>query len=80
MRTVTVRLFARLRELAGADQVSVEVPENATIGQLRQRLQMAYPQLPVSMCAVAVDAEFARDEDNLDPSGQIALLPPVSGG
>jgi molybdopterin converting factor small subunit len=31
-------------------------------------------------CAVAVDAEFARDEQALSEGQEVALLPPVSGG
>ena len=36
--TVTVRLFARARDLAGADAVSVELPAGATAADLRRRL------------------------------------------
>jgi molybdopterin converting factor subunit 1 len=80
--TVTVKLFARARDLAGADAVRVELPQGATVAGLRRELSRAYPSLAglLARCAVAVEAEFARDGDVLAEGAEIALLPPVSGG
>ncbi len=77
-----VRLFARARDLAGADHVAVELPAGATVADLRARLVAQYTRLAelAKRCAVAVDAEFAGDEDVLKDGAEIALLPPVSGG
>lgn len=77
-----VRLFARARELAGADHVAVELPSGATVADLRARLAARYTRLAelVKRCAVAVDAEFAGEADVLKDDAEIALLPPVSGG
>ncbi len=56
-----VRLFARARDLAGADQVAVELPDGAAVADLRRSLIALYPRLAdlMAKCAVAVDAEFA---------------------
>ncbi len=80
--TVVVRLFARARDLAGADSLPVEVPDGATAGQLRRRLTAACPALNnlVGRCALAVNDEFADDGLTLPPGAEVALLPPVSGG
>ena len=80
--TVTVKLFARARDLAGADAVRVELPQGATVAGLRRELGRAHPALAglLARCAVAVEAEFARDGDVLAEGAEIALLPPVSGG
>ena len=77
-----VRLFARARELAGADHVAVELPAGTTVADLRARLAAQCPSLAalIGKCAVAVDAEFAGDADVLPDGAEIALLPPVSGG
>ena len=40
-----VRLFARARDLAGADHVAVELPAGATVADLRARLVAQYPRL-----------------------------------
>jgi sulfur-carrier protein len=79
---LNVRLFARARDLAGADHVAVELPAGATTGDLRRRLVALYPRMTdlIAKCAVAVDAEFASDDRTLSEGADIALLPPVSGG
>lgn len=79
---VVVRLFARARDLAGAEAVEVEVPEPATIAALRVRLAAAIPALAglVPRCALAVGEEFVGDDHRLLPGEEAALLPPVSGG
>ena len=59
----TVRLFARARDLAGADFVIVDLPEGATVAEVRRRLAERVPALGalLARCAVAVDEEFAAD-------------------
>jgi molybdopterin converting factor subunit 1 len=80
--TVRVRLFARARELAGADSVAVELPAGATVADLRRRLSEACPALRglLPRSAVAVNQEFADDGTPISPGAEVALLPPVSGG
>jgi len=77
-----VRLFARARDLAGADRVEIELPAGATVGDLRQRLAAAYPALAslLERSALAVNDEFADDALTLPANAEVALLPPVSGG
>lgn len=82
MRTVTVRVFAHLREQCGNDRVEIQVPDTCQVSQLRQALTEQVPILAewVPRCAVAVDAEYAEDTTSVPPGAEIALLPPVSGG
>ena len=82
MMTVTIRLFARARDLAGADFVALDLPDAATVANLRQRLAERVPALVVLLprCAVAVNEEVADDSTAVQPGSDVALLPPVSGG
>jgi molybdopterin converting factor subunit 1 len=79
---VHVRLFARARDLAGTDTLQVELPDNATVSDLRRRLAGDYPALAglLERSALAVENEFAAESLKLPVNGEIALLPPVSGG
>jgi molybdopterin converting factor subunit 1 len=79
---VVVQLFARARDLAGAAQIRVELPEGATVAQLREQIASQLPGLTslLERSAIAVDNEFAQPEQSLDARDEIALLPPVSGG
>ena len=82
MKTIHVRLFARAKDLAGAESVAVEVSPEARVGDLRRRLVELYPALAglLERSALAVDNEFAEDARLLSGTTEIAVLPPVSGG
>lgn len=77
-----VRLFARARDLAGADTIRVELSEGATVADLRRRLAADQPALAglLERSALAVENDFAEDSRVLSPNDEVALLPPVSGG
>lgn len=74
---VSVRLFAGLRERAGADAIRIELPDGARVGDALAQLTELTKGLPVVM---AVNREYARPEDPLAPGDELALIPPVSGG
>jgi molybdopterin converting factor subunit 1 len=77
-----VRLFARARDLAGADSLHIELPDGATVADLRRQLAIVCPALAglLRRSALAVANEFASDALILSEGVEIALLPPVSGG
>jgi molybdopterin synthase catalytic subunit len=79
---VTVRLFARAKDVVGRDSVRVELAAGATVGELRRRLAAEYPALAglLARSAIGIDSEFARDEAVIPAAAEVALLPPVSGG
>lgn len=80
---VSVRLFAILRELAGARLIDVELPERATVADAlevlgqRSELSDALARIPVRM---AVNQQYADSGMQLHPGDEIALIPPISGG
>ena len=80
--TFEVRLFARAKDLAGAESVRVELPPGATVAELRRRLAAERPALAglLTRCAIAVNDEFADDALTLPHTAEVAVLPPVSGG
>jgi molybdopterin converting factor subunit 1 len=79
---LAVQLFARARDLAGAGQITVELPAQATVRDLRKQLGKTCPALDSLLphCALAVDNEYAGDSAVLSSTSEVALLPPVSGG
>jgi MoaE-MoaD fusion protein len=79
--TFEVRLFARAKDLAGAESVRVELPPGATVADLRRRLAADHPALAglLGRCAVAVNDELADDASALPPRAGVAVLPPVRG-
>ncbi|MQC19089.1 MAG: hypothetical protein DWG83_00750 [Chloroflexi bacterium] len=81
---ITVRLFAGLREAAGADRLTETFDgEHVTIEDLRTRLDERYerlrPHLP--RVAIALNEEYVLDADEALKDGDtVALIPPISGG
>jgi MoaE-MoaD fusion protein len=74
---VTVRLFAMLRERAGASEMTLELPEGARVSDALAELRDIAEGLPLVM---AVNREYAAEDQVLDPGDELALVPPVSGG
>jgi molybdopterin converting factor subunit 1 len=79
---VSVRMFARARDLAGTSLLRLQLPAGATVAELRRSLADACPALTplLAHSALAVENELADDDRVLTAEAEIALLPPVSGG
>jgi len=80
MTTVRVRLFAALREIAGASEVEAS---GATVGDLVTALSEDYGERFAKVAragSVVVDGERVPADRALADGDEVALLPPVSGG
>jgi MoaE-MoaD fusion protein len=74
---VTVRLFAGLREQAGAGRSEVELPEGATVADVWAALELGTE--PAGLL-YAVNRVYAEPGRSLVDGDEVALIPPVSGG
>ena len=74
---VTVRLFAMLRERAGAGELVLDLPEGARVSDALEQLGSLAEGLPLVM---AVNREYAPEDQVLGAGDELALIPPVSGG
>jgi molybdopterin converting factor subunit 1 len=79
---VTVRLFARLRDIAGAAELARDLAPGATIRDLRRQLAAEFPELGHYERSIssAINADYARMDQVIGEGDEIAFLPPVSGG
>ncbi len=79
---ITVLLFATLKDRAGADRLSLDLAEAATVAALKERLAADVPVLAPALptALVSVNHEFAFAEDALHDGDEVGLFPPVSGG
>jgi molybdopterin converting factor subunit 1 len=79
---VTVRLFARLRDIAGTAEMPRDVEPGATIGAVWQQLAGEFPALADygRSISTALNADYARMDAELHDGDEIGFLPPVSGG
>jgi molybdopterin converting factor subunit 1 len=79
---VTVRLFARLRELAGSGELTTELPDGSTARDAWNAIAHDHPPLAAYATTVscAVNETYARFTTPLRDGDEVAFLPPVSGG
>jgi sulfur-carrier protein len=79
---VTVKLFARLRDIAGASELTRELAPGATVRTVWEELAREYPEIASyeRSISTAVNADYARRDQVLADGDEVAFLPPVSGG
>jgi MoaE-MoaD fusion protein len=76
---VRIRLFAQLRERAGAGELSLDLPDGACVRDALADASVASlaQGLPLVM---AVNRQYASEDAPLAAGDELALIPPVSGG
>ena len=79
---VNIRLFARARDLVGAQVLTMDLPEGANVAALRRELLRLHPALAVldPHLLVAVGTDYATDDAPIPENADLSVFPPVSGG
>jgi MoaE-MoaD fusion protein len=79
---VRVLFFGMLKDLTGQASDALDLPEGATLADLRDHYEKRTPGLKrlAGSLAMSVNQEYAGPDDKLKAGDEIALLPPVSGG
>lgn len=79
---ITIKMFAKIRDMVGADEVPLEVPDGCTVAELLAKLEEHHPNVSgmLAKSMVAIDNEFAAGDQVLTETDEVAILPPVSGG
>jgi len=77
-----VLFFAAYRDLAQQSALELELADGANVADLRQLLAERFPALAKSIptALVAINKEYAFDQDRIPEQAEIAIFPPVSGG
>ena len=79
---VTVRLFASLREAAGAPDAPLRLPLGATAEDAWRALTASFPALQPRRpsLSAAVNRRYAPFDTALSDGDEVVFIPPVSGG
>jgi len=79
---VRIKFFAILRERVGSGEITKEIREGSTIGELWEGLKKEYPKLaPVEMRLLyAVNQNYVSADHVLKEKDEVVFVPPVSGG
>jgi molybdopterin converting factor subunit 1 len=79
---VQLRFFAIARELAETGDAILEIPDGASVADVRMAVARHWPALAAlsSQVMIAVNSQYASDSTAVPPNSEIAFIPPVSGG
>jgi MoaE-MoaD fusion protein len=79
---VRILFFGQLKEVAGRERDTLELPEGARVADLLRRYAELKPALQpyYDAMAVALNQEYCEPEAALHEGDEVALIPPVSGG
>jgi molybdopterin synthase sulfur carrier subunit len=77
---VTVKFFARYRDIVGKSEIEVELGDGSTVASLIAKLSDQYTDFPADPSMVAVNAEYVDNEVTLSKGDEVAFFPPFSGG
>jgi molybdopterin synthase catalytic subunit len=82
MNQIKVLFFATLKEVAGSTQTVIELPEKATVADLKIHLTERIPNIKDALpnAVVSVNQDYAEDDVVIPDGAEIAIFPPVSGG
>lgn len=79
---LTVKLFAKARDLAGCEVVEIDWTDGETVAELKRRLAEQHSKLEplLPRLLVAINNNYATDDATLYTTDEVACFPPVSGG
>lgn len=73
--------FGIARDIVGSDRFTIELDGHTTSTVLREKVVALYPQFEKILdFSIAVNNEYVREEVDIHPNDEIAIIPPVSGG
>lgn len=75
-------MFGSLADAIGLREDAIELPDEARGADVLRVFAERYPQVAplLERVSVAVNQEVVHSDQRIDPTDEIALLPPVSGG
>jgi len=78
----TVLFFSQLKEIAGASEMTLDLPDATSVAELLARLYRDFPELAKwdRNLLIGVGVDFVGRDHRILPNEQIAIMPPVQGG
>ena len=79
---IRVEFYSQLRDLAGTSELNVDLPAEATVADLLEKLYKKAPALRSRDKSILVGAgvEFVDRNYKLKAGDEISIMPPVQGG
>ncbi|MCL1677706.1 MULTISPECIES: MoaD/ThiS family protein [Elizabethkingia] len=73
--------FGIAKDILGAAEKDIDLVEGTTVQNLKLKLEDEYAELKhLKSYFIAVDDEYAENDQVIISTNEIAIIPPVSGG
>jgi len=81
-QSLSIKLFASLRQAMNSDEIKIDIDNGITILQMKEIIFETFPNLKKLNIPffVAINHKYSKDSDVIDTNDEIALFPHVSGG
>ena len=79
---ITVQFFSFIRQIADCNELSLDLPEAATVADALAQLYAKFPRLKEAekSTLIAIGVEFAHRTTKLRDGDVLSLMPPLQGG
>ncbi|MEQ8706800.1 MAG: MoaD/ThiS family protein [Phaeodactylibacter sp.] len=78
---IQVIAFGIAKDILGGHQITMELPPAATVSDLKSKLMGQFPDFAkLAALSVAINTSYATDDQEIRPSDEVVIIPPVSGG
>lgn len=78
---IKILAFGITKDILGASEKELDVHDDLNVGQLKEKLESDFPQLvKLKSYFIAVNEEYAENDQMITNTDEIAIIPPVSGG
>lgn len=77
-----VLFFSVLRDIAGTDEIALDLPAGSTMADLLAQIESRWPKLRdwQNSLFLALDQTYVKRDVLLHDGGEVAIMPPVQGG
>jgi molybdopterin converting factor subunit 1 len=78
---ITILAFGIAKDILGNNTLSLDIDDQMTVGDIKQYLCDHYPAFKqLAALSLAVNTEYAEDEQYIRQGDEVVIIPPVSGG
>ena len=78
---LTILTFGIAKDIIGSKSIQLDFENEVKVADVKKKLEQEYPAFArLRSLMVAVNNEYANDDNKLKETDEIAIIPPVSGG
>ena len=78
---INILAFGIAKDIVGGRELPFTIDEKTTVKSLKEALLQQFPKFEkLQSLAIAINSEYASDDQVLQASDEVVLIPPVSGG